>query len=356
MQVKLTDIINIYNNLTKTVKNKNKLYNFEKNKMQNISIIYDKLTNGYDGGNYNIFLIKDPKKRIVMSQNIIDKTINHYVNNYILVPKLTKYLLNTNVATRKNMGTSKANYLLNKYIEKHKKNNKFYILKMDIEKYFYNIDHIVLINLLNNILIKDELNLVIPIIKSTNKNYINNKIKKLNIDINYKQNKGLPLGTLTSQTLAIFYLSEIDKILQNKYKVNFIHFMDDYIILNKSKLHLQNILKEIKKILNNKYKLNLNKKTLLINSNETFEFIGKTYKIKNKKTIKKIKNKTIYRIKKNYKLKTKLYNKNKLDKNKYINMKKTYKSYNNSKINRIIKNNKKINLNNLINKINFNCE
>ncbi len=298
MQVNLADIINTYNSITKTVKNKNKLYNFEKNKMQNISIIYDKLTNGYDGGTYNIFLIKDPKKRIIMSQNIIDKTINHYINNYILAPKLNKYLLDINVATRKNMGTSKAKYLLNKYIEKHKKYDKFYILKMDIEKYFYNIDHLVLINLLNNILTKKELNLVIPIIKSTNKNYINNKINKLNIDINYKQNKGLPLGTLTSQTMAIFYLSEIDILLQNKYKVKFIHFMDDYIILDKSKKHLKVVLKDILNIINTKYKLKLNKKTVLLNSNVSFEFIGTTYKIINKKTIKKIKNKTLHRIKK----------------------------------------------------------
>ena len=39
-----------------------------------------------------------------MSENIIDKIINHYVARYILYAKLNKYLINNNVATRKNMG------------------------------------------------------------------------------------------------------------------------------------------------------------------------------------------------------------------------------------------------------------
>ena len=43
------------------------------------------------------------KRQIVMSLNIKDKIINHYVSRFILIPKLDKYLDIRNCATRKNI-------------------------------------------------------------------------------------------------------------------------------------------------------------------------------------------------------------------------------------------------------------
>ena len=93
---------------------------------------------------HNIFLIYEPKCRVIMSLNTNDKIINHYIARKILVEKLDKYLIINNVATRKNMGNDYGRKLLNKYIELNKKYDKFYILKLDISKYFYSIDHDVL--------------------------------------------------------------------------------------------------------------------------------------------------------------------------------------------------------------------
>ena len=124
---------------------------------------------------YNIFLIKDPKYRVIMSQNIYDKVINHYIAKYILDSKLSKYLDNRNVATRKNMGSSYGIDLLLKYIEKLKRKNQvFYILKLDISKYFYSIDHNVLKSLLKDKLTNEEYNFLDIIISSTNEEYVNN--------------------------------------------------------------------------------------------------------------------------------------------------------------------------------------
>ena len=51
----------------------------------------------------NIFLIYEPKWRLVMSLSIKDKVINHFVAKYLLEAKLSKYLDNRNTATRKNV-------------------------------------------------------------------------------------------------------------------------------------------------------------------------------------------------------------------------------------------------------------
>ena len=151
MQVKISDLKIVYDEeIKKHVKNKKKIYLFERNKLEYLyNMKYDLENNKYNGGTYNIFIIFKPKVRVVMSQNIYDKVINHYITRFILMPKLSKYLSNYNCATRKGMGTSYAIKLLKQKIEKYKKNyNKFYILKLDIKKYFYTIDHEILINML----------------------------------------------------------------------------------------------------------------------------------------------------------------------------------------------------------------
>ncbi len=117
-QVTIDNLLNIYNNeISKNVKNRKSLYEFEINKMQNIGNIIEMLKSKNIGhSKYNIFLIYEPKCRLVMSLGVKDKIINHFITRYFLETKLTKYLDIRNCATRKNMGTSYAIKLVKKYI------------------------------------------------------------------------------------------------------------------------------------------------------------------------------------------------------------------------------------------------
>ena len=128
LNVKINDLYDIYNKeIVKNVKNKKKIYLFEKNKIQYFTDMKRVLENNlYDGGSYNIFLIYKPKLRVIMSQSIYDKVINHYVARYILIPKLSKYLNKYNCATREGMGTSYAIKLFKKELEKIKKYANIY--------------------------------------------------------------------------------------------------------------------------------------------------------------------------------------------------------------------------------------
>ena len=188
MKLKLTDLIDIYETeVKKNVKNKYKIFDFEKHKIEYLWEIKRVLENNlYDGGKYNIFLIFELKTRVIISQGIYDKIINHYVTKFILEPKLTKYLGNYNCATRKNMGTSYALKMFKEKIEKFKKYDNFYFLKLDISKYFYSINHEVLKSLLLNDFNEEEYDLVFKIIDSTNKDYVNRKISYLESKINEK--------------------------------------------------------------------------------------------------------------------------------------------------------------------------
>ncbi len=259
-----------------------------------------------------------------MSQNIIDKLINHVVSQYFLINIFESSLIEENVATRKSKGTKQGIILLKKYLNEVK-NENFYVLKFDISKYFFNLDHEIIKKLLvNKIKDKDVLNILFSIIDSTDSNYVNKEINELP---NYKLGKGLPIGNMSSQFLAILYLNELDHSIKNELKIKYyIRYMDDGVLIHRNKEYLKNCLDEIDKILK-KYKLKLNKKTKLYSSKEGFEFLGFRYIIKNNKVIMKIKNST----KKRFKYKTKLYStllsNNKISNNDYNQVIASYKGH-----------------------------
>lgn len=231
--ITFVNLLNIYEQeISKNVKNKKKLDKFEINKVQNITNIIDMLNRGKIGHeHYNIFLIYEPKCRLVMSLSIKDKIINHFVTRYALEAKLIKYLDLRNVATRKGMGTDYGIRLVIKYLKKLK-NNKFYILKIDISKYFYSIDHEVLKELLVDKLDSYEYDLICKIIDSTNKEYINSTINKIkeknNIEVPlYYHGRGISIGNMTSQFLSIFYLYKLDHYIVHDLKLKYyVKYMD----------------------------------------------------------------------------------------------------------------------------------
>ena len=324
MKVSYNDLLDIYDNyIYKNCKNKRKLYMFEKFKMINLTNLCEIVNNdNYNILKYNIFLIKYPKYRVVMSLNISDKIINHYVTLNILIPKLSKYLDIRNIATRKGMGTSYGIKLLKKYLNINKKNGKFYILKLDISKYFYNIDHNVLKDLIKDKLSIDEFDIISTIINSTNYSYINksiislinnelkykNRCNELNSIPLYEYDKGLPIGNMTSQFLAIFYLYKLDYYMVNYISKYMIRYMDDYVIIHNDKKYLFNCINKIEYILENKYKLKLNKnKCKIYDSVNGFDFLGRKFKVINDKIICYMSNKAYRNIKKRIRFVSKCY-------------------------------------------------
>ena len=325
-KVSFDDINEIYKEVRKNVCNKNKIYKFENYYSLNISRIKEVFDSGnYNVGGYNIFLIKEPKYRVIMSQNIFDKVINHIVARKFLYV-LDRVLIDSNVATRKGRGTSLGVKFLRKYL--NKLDGEVYALKFDISKYFYNINHKILIDLLKN-KIKDKrvINILIKIINSTDEEYVNKciiklkekeilKIKRSNLNDKeklkrideikripiYEKGKGLPIGNMTSQILAIFYLNDLDHFIKEKLRVKYyVRYMDDGVLLSNDKKYLKYCLKEINYFVLN-LGLSLNDKTKIININkEGLDFLGFRFY----KGYIKIRNKNM----KNFKRKIKLYKK-----------------------------------------------
>lgn len=301
----ITKIQSCYYIIKNNTKHRDKIVNYELFITSNlVSILSSLKDKTYTHGKYNVFLVTRPKHRIIMSENLRDKIVNHLVARFALYPYLEPKLLEVNVATRPNKGTKAAIYYMKKYLNSMKqKYDNFYILKCDISKYFYSIDHTILLDKLKKI-IKDNdiLNLLEEIIESTNRPYVNldidkcikrekEKIKISKINENEKKElynildniprylykKGLPIGNMTSQILAIFYLNDLDHFIKEKLRIKYyIRFMDDFVLIHEDKDYLKYCKGEINKELN-KLKLKLNKKTEIINISKGITFLGFKY-------------------------------------------------------------------------------
>ena len=319
----INNIIKMTDKVLSKVKNKERKEKFYLYYSEHIINIKNRLENkNINLGKYNIFLITDPKCRVIMSQSIEDKIINHLIAEYLLVRVFEKKYIDSMCATRLNKGSGYASKLMKKYLNEMKlKYKTFYILKLDIKKYFYNIDNNILKRILKyNIKDKDALNIIFKVIDSTNDNYINERIIKLKKNrINnlsneklieetkqiplYKYDKGCGIGDQTSQAFGLIYLNEICHFIKEKLHIKyFINYMDDFVIIHQDKEYLNYCLDVIRNKLFSDYKLELNKKTRIYNVEDGVEFLGYRYILKNNKVVMKLRNITKKNFKKNIKI------------------------------------------------------
>lgn len=187
---------------------------------------------------YVQFKIFDPKERIISVVPFTDRVMHHAIMNVLEEVFERQFIFHT-YACRKNKGTHRAV----KYAFSKAKTSK-YFLKLDVKKYFDNINHAVLKNQLERIIKdKDCLNLLFSIIDSYGLS---------------GKGKGLPIGNLTSQFFANFYLSVLDHfVLENLKAKGYVRYMDDIVIFADSKEELKSNFFEIENFCQEKLKLQL---------------------------------------------------------------------------------------------------
>ncbi|MEG2457356.1 MAG: reverse transcriptase domain-containing protein, partial [Bacilli bacterium] len=149
----------------------------------------------------------------------------------------------------------------------------------------------------------------------------NKKINEVNSIPLYKKDRGMCIGSMQSQILAVFFLDSIIHFIKENLKYNeVLSYVDDIIILSTDK---QKILKDkilIEKEINN-IGLLLNKKSNIYRLTKGIEFLGYRYSIKNNYIYIKYNINTLNRIKRNLR-------NLKLNNNlKYILSKNSYKGY-----------------------------
>ncbi|MCX7097073.1 MAG: reverse transcriptase/maturase family protein [Methylococcales bacterium] len=176
-------------------------------------------------GHYLQFYIHDPKLRLITAVCFEDRVLHHAVMN-VAEAVIERALIPTTYACRQNKGVHKAVQQVQNNLRRFS-----WFVKVDIRHYFSTIDHNRLFQLLSRRFKgEDFLNLLWRIIDS----------------YHTKPNKGLPIGSLTSQHFANYYLDGADRFLtQHPQVCAVVRYMDDIIWWCNDKATAIQVLKQI---------------------------------------------------------------------------------------------------------------
>lgn len=246
----------------------------ESNLMNLVNSIKNKT---YKCGKYRVFVIKDPKERVIKSLPFKDRIVHQWFIEEFIIPLMVPKFISDSYACIKNRGTHKAIKKLQSYMRIMKKNyGNYYILKCDIKKFFYNIDKNILFQILKKYFKDEDFFEFLKVILFDEKTI-----------------KSIPIGNYTSQYFANIYLNELDHYIKEKLRVKYyIRYMDDFVLLMKNKEEAKAIYKKIDVFLKEKLELELNRKSSYFPGNLGICFCGykvfETHILLKKRTKKKI--------------------------------------------------------------------
>lgn len=230
----------------------------------------------YRVSEYTEFKVYEPKERIIQTASFKDKVVQHCLCDNVIMPKLQKVFIYDNCAAQIDKGTL---FGLNRLSEQMQQfHSRYgadgYILKCDISKFFYNIAH--------------------PQLKDIVEYYFGNDPDVLwlcNLFIDSTEGKGIPLGNQINQGFALLYLDGMDKLIKHELGIEFYgRYMDDFWLIHTSKEYLRHCLSVITEYLKT-LDLELNGKTQIFPFKNGVSYLGfHTYVNKEGRVIRRLKN------------------------------------------------------------------
>ena len=231
-------------------------------------------------GPYREFEVFEPKRRVIHAPAFADRVLHHALVQ-VIGPYFERRFIEHSYACRVGKGTHAASERLSSMLRSAEARwGTVYVLKADVTKYFYSIDHDILLRIVaRTIGDKEVLNLLRVLVKGADC---------------IKGNRGLPLGALTSQLLANVYLDQLDHFIKDTLGVRYyVRYMDDFILLHGDKAELWRLLAEIRDFLACELHLTLNNKTRVFPASHGVDFAGyrhfSGYKLPRKRNVRRAK-------------------------------------------------------------------
>ena len=224
---------------------------FERHLLHNIlDLHHDLVAETYTHGPYDAFKINDPKPRDIHKASVRDRLLHHALYRQ-LYPFFDRTFIADSYSCRLGKGTHRAMNTFRKYAYRESKNHTktIWVLKCDIRKFFASIDQTTLKEILRSYIPNQDilhlLDLVISSFCSTP-------------GVEHVEQRGLPLGNLTSQLLVNIYMNEFDQFAKHTLKAKcYVRYADDFVFLSTDRNRLVSLLPRIREILKTKLKLGL---------------------------------------------------------------------------------------------------
>lgn len=256
------------------------------------ALIYQLKNKTYTISKYNEFKVYEPKERVIKTTSFKDKVVQHSLCDNVILPKLSQVFICDNCAGQQGKGTlfglDRLREHMRTFYSKYRRNG--YILKCDITKFFYNIQHKQMKNIVHYHFADD------PDICWLCDLYIDST-----------EGVGLPLGNQINQGFALLYLDGMDKLITGELGIEFYgRYMDDFYLIHHDKEYLKYCLEVITTFLET-LGLTLNGKTQIFPFKNGVAYLGfHTYVAGDGNIVRKLRNEKKRTAQKKYRRMAKL--------------------------------------------------
>lgn len=205
-------------------------------------------------GDYHYFKVHDPKERLICAASFRERVLHHALMN-VCEPVLERAAVFDSYACRKGKGRLRAVARALGYARTHG-----WFLKLDIRKYFDSIHHDTLRSLLRR-KFKDPLVLGV--------------FDRIIGSYETAPGRGLPIGNLTSQHFANFYLGTLDRFLKETLRRRaYARYMDDFVVWGESGQELRGVCERVRGFAAAELKLELKANTAINRTAAGMDFLG----------------------------------------------------------------------------------
>jgi retron-type reverse transcriptase len=293
-KIAINDIFEAYASCRKNKRNTVNAQVFELDYEQHLLTLWKDINEGRYQINPSIaFIVTKPVKREIFAADFRDRVVHHLLISKIN-PLFERQFIYDSYACRVGKGThfgiQRASYFVRACSQNYTK--PCYVLKLDIQGFFMHINKEILCNRLIQFVkqhyTQSDQHIVLALFLKVIRNNAaeNCKIKghisdweglPTNKSLFYSpEGCGLPIGNLTSQVLANFYLNPMDHYIKKELGIRYYgRYVDDFILIHDDKNFLKKCISDIGPFLYNRLGLTLHpKKIYLQEVTKGFLFLG----------------------------------------------------------------------------------
>ncbi len=211
----------------------------------------------YTPSPYYTFIVKEPKERMICATGFRDRVVHHAVCK-VLGPIFERSFIFDSYACRKGKGAQAAIKRAQGYMRRFP-----YYLKLDIRKYFDSVDHEMLKRLLHRRIKDRDLLWLLDVI-------IDHPVPWT------APGKGIPIGNLTSQHFANFYLDQVDHFIKDEIGLKgYVRYMDDLLLFSNDKPELWDAFSQVERFLDERLALTVKIGSVVLSpTHEGLSFLG----------------------------------------------------------------------------------
>lgn len=293
------EVFEAYEDCIKNKRNTSNAREFEIDYIEKVTRLCDDINDGtYEIGKSIAFVVTFPVYREVFAADFMDRIVHHLVIKE-LMPYFEKYFIKESFSCMEGKGVLYGVKTMFEYIKECTENytKDAWILKMDIKSFFMSINKQLLADMIDNFIVeyyendrkKEKLRELCKQIvlhhpelncEKRGDQSLWTKLDPNKSLFNVGYERGLPIGNLTSQIFANFFLTKLDRFIKETLGFKYYgRYVDDFMIVSSDKEKLKSSVDKIIEFAQRELKLTIHSnKRYFQHYTKGVQFIGSVIK------------------------------------------------------------------------------